>query len=231
MSVYWIVSNRIIRAHRQRLSCGKTHQPSAAAVPCYGGTAVSNPQTDTPRPSPSARLRRTRPTFTNIPSPQGNPTHSGQLSSPPRRPSGKGRPHPWGLKAAAAAAPAFRLWSVRRPAQLPYLTQATWRSTKGNAMPKSPTLRRSCCFGFVPLGVPLRVGRSTGLRSCLPLSPTSRRVLGRSQLHAPKAHRPPLHLSKRYAGSPCALPLSGYSVRPLCVYKPQGTQPASVSAG
>lgn len=229
--MYWIVSNMIMRAHRQRLSCGKTHQPPAAAVGCCRGTAASNTPSSRRGQSPSAPLRHTWPTLTNIPSPQGNPTHSGQLPSPPRRPSGKGRPHPWGLKAAAAAAPAFRLWSARRPAQLPYLTQTHWRSTLGNARPKSPNLRRSCCFGsgLLHFGSLCASCRRWQLRHDVP--PYRGTQPAPNAKPAPKAHRPPLHLSKRYAGRPCALPLSGYSVRPLCVYKPQGTQPASGSAG
>ena len=54
----------ILWAHRQRLSESQTHKAPAAAVPCVGGDRREQPTINAPRPSPFARLRRTKPPLT-----------------------------------------------------------------------------------------------------------------------------------------------------------------------
>lgn len=220
----------ILWAHRQRLSESQTHKAPAAAVGCCRGTAASNTHS-TRRgqalPPPCAAQGQR---LQIIPSTQGNPTQSGQLRSLPCRPLGKGRPHPWGLKAAAAAAPARHWCAVRRPTQLPYLTRSKGRSARTNARPKASTLRRSCCFGFdqASAGLASAICGRPQLRQQVP--PYRGSVFAVSRLPVPKALRPPLHLSKRNAASVGQPPRLRDSVRPLCVKMPQLPPVGRVSA-
>ena len=64
----------IIWAHRQRLSVGQTHLPPAAAVGCSRGPLCSRRRPEAVGQSPSAPLRRTRPTLTNIAIPNRLPS-------------------------------------------------------------------------------------------------------------------------------------------------------------
>ena len=89
------------------------------------------------------------------------------------------------------------------------------------------TLRRSGSFGYGQQGTQHEGSAATAVYifSGMPLPPclASQCAL----LSVPKALRPPLHLSKRMAGSRGTHPQMRDSVRPLCVKMPQGTKPAS----
>ena len=167
----------MIWAHRRRASSGKPCKPPPAAVPCYGGAAVSNPQINTPRPSPSARLRRTRPSLK-----KKNPragTHGGQpfqTMNLPRCAEPKGflpenHTHPaFGQRRNTNPNPCKRPSALSDPAKLP------WLPLSAPAPKGAKPLRKIRCGGgsqpqtsagravAAPTGVnPLPAGGSGGL--------------------------------------------------------------------
>lgn len=137
----------ILWAHRQRLSEIQTHKAPAATVPCVGGDRREQPTINAPRPSPFARLRRTRPPFTKITPPNRLPSR--RLSFAPclfAAPKGVHAARRW---AVSAAAPCAR---QRQPKSLPSFapplsTPKNMRPTQSNARQKTTTLRRSGSFG------------------------------------------------------------------------------------
>lgn len=134
-------------AHRQRLSVGQTHQPPAAAVGCCRGTAASSPQSTRRGQSPSAPLRRTRPTLLNKTQRAGQPTLSGILPPPAVSPFGQGASRPAGRLHSQTGAPPSHPGAGSRPTPLPNLTHSKTRPTQTLARRNTSTLRRSGSSG------------------------------------------------------------------------------------
>lgn len=207
----------ILWAHRQRLSIGQTHKAPAAAVACCRGTAASSPQSTRRGQALPPDLRRTRSTLTKIAPPNRLPSQ--RLSVAPclfAAPKGVHAARRW---AVSAAAPCAR---QRQPNSLPCFappssTQKHMRPTHSNARQKTTTLRRSGSFVFGQQGTQ-RDGSAPTAVFIFSGMPLARRLAPQcALLPVPKALRPPLHLSKRMAGSRGALPQMRDSVRPLCV--------------
>lgn len=220
----------MIRAHRQRLSCTQTHQPPAAAVGCCRGDRREQPTINAPRPSPSAPLRRTRQTLTNIAPPnrlqsqkplQLQPRSMPPYGVNPMPAGGQGRPRQQLERRNPIASQRFAPQSS---------TQQHMRPPQTNARQKTTTLRRSGSFGFGQQGTQHKgsVATAVYIFSGMPLPRCL--TCPSALLPVPKALRPPLHLSKRMAGSRGAPPQMRYSVRPLCVQWPPCPKPASRSA-
>lgn len=220
----------ILWAHRQRLSESQTHKAPAAAVPCVGGDRREQPTINAPRPSPFARLRRTRPTLTNIPNTLGIPSQSCLLPPPAVPPYGQGAAPPAVQPLTGTGAPSPLLGAGSSPTQLPNLTQSKKRPTHSNARQKTTTLRRSGSFGCGQQGTQRNGSAATAVYnfSGMPLPPCLAPQC--ALLPVPKALRPPLHLSKRYAAIVGQLPQMRDSVRPLCVQWPQLPPVGRVSA-
>lgn len=146
----------ILWAHRQRLSDHQTHTPPAAAVPCCRGTAASNPHSTRRGQSPSARLRRTRPTLTNIALHNRLPSHRPFQLQPRSMP-------PYGvtpLPAGGQGRPQQQL-ERRHPNSLPSFAPQNQqtinlRPAQTNARQNTPLLRRAGSFGLGRLSVGLR---------------------------------------------------------------------------
>ena len=207
----------ILWAHRQRLSESQTHKAPAAAVPCDGGDRREQPTINAPRPSPFARLRRTRPTLTKIALPDRLqpklPLLPAPLSVPPYgvnplSAGGQGRQRPRQERHQPNSLPNFAP---------PSSTQKHMRPPQTNARQKTSTLRRARCFGFGRQGTQCKGSVATAVYIFsgmpLPLCLSCPSALP----PVPKALRPPLHLPKRRAGRLGALPQRRDSVRPLCV--------------
>lgn len=204
-------------AHRQRLSVNQTHQPPAAAVGCCRGTAASSPHSTRRGQSPSAPLRRTRPTLTNITPPNRLPSQRPFQLQPRSMPpygvnplpaGGQGRPRQQLVRRNPIASQRF---ATQNPPTI------KMRPAQSNARQKTPLLRRACSFGFGRQGTQHNGSAATAVYifSGMPLP---RCLAPQCALPpVPKALRPPLHLSKRMAGSLGALPQMRDSVRPLCV--------------
>lgn len=220
----------IMRAHRQRLSCAQTHQPPAAAVACCRGTAASSTQSTRRGQALPPDLRRTRPTLTKIALPDRLPSQKPLQLQPRSMP-------PYGvnpLPAGGQGRPRQQLYRRSPIASQRFATQKPPTNKMRSAHPaqrqKTATLRRSGSFGFGQQGthhkgsVPTAVYIFSGMPLARCLTCPS------ALLPVPKALRPPLHLSKRMAGSRGAPPQMRYSVRPLCVQWPQCPKPASRSA-
>lgn len=207
----------ILWAHRQRLSDHQTHTPPAATVACCRGTAASNPHSTRRGQALPPDLRHTRPTLTNIALPNRLPFQRPFQLQPRSMPpygvtplpaGGQGRPR--------------QQQARRQPNSLPnFATQnqqtINLRPTQTNARQNNPLLRRAGSFGLGQQGtqrngsVPTAVYIFSGM-------PLARCLASQCALPpVPKALRPPLHLSKRMAGSRGALPQMRDSVRPLCV--------------
>lgn len=207
----------ILWAHRQRLSNSQTHKAPAAAVGCCRGTAASSPQSTHRGLSPSAPLRRTRPTLTKIALPNR------LLPKLPLLPAPLSVP-PYGVNPLSAGGQGRQRSRQERhqPNSLPNFappssTQKHMRPTQTNARQKTSTLRRSGSFGYGQQGTQRNGSAATAVYifSGMPLPPCLAAQC--ALLPVPKALRPPLHLSKRMAGSLGALPQMRVSVRPLCV--------------
>lgn len=221
----------ILWAHRQRLSKSQTHKAPAAAVPCVGGDRREQHTINAPRPSPFARLRRTKPTFTKIAPPnrlqpklplQLQPRSMPPLTGYPVPAGGHGRPRQQLYRHQPDSLPNFAPPSSTLNKMRPAMP-APWQKTS--------TLRRARCFGFGRFVALQRSanGRRWPLRQYLP--PLRGRPLTSHQPPVPKALRPPLHLSKRYAASVGQLPQMRDSVRPLSVKMPQLPPVGRVNAG
>lgn len=91
------------------------------------------------------------------------------------------------------------------------------RPAQSNTRQKTPLLRLACSFGFGRQGTQPKgsVPTAVYIFSGMPLARCLTCPI--AMLPVPKALRPPLHLSKRMAGSLGALPRLRVSVRPLCV--------------
>lgn len=207
----------ILWAHRQRLSVSQTHKAPSAAVPCVGGNRREQPTFNAPRPSPFARLRRTRPTLTNITLPNRLPTQ--RLSvSPCFFAAPMGFPVPAGGHGRQKAKSARQ----RHPNSLPSFappssTQNKMRPAHAAQRQNTSTLRRSGSFGYGRFSGRLCSPQRPAQAAYMPCHPSRCVVLAPTQPPVPEALRPPLHLSKRMAGSRGALPQMRDSVRPLCV--------------
>lgn len=207
----------ILWAHRQRLSESQTHKAPSAAVGCCRGTAASSPQSTRRGQSPSAPLRHTRPTLTNIAPPNRLPSQ--RLSFAPclfADPKGIHAARRWAVSAAAPCDRQLQPNSLHSFAP-PSSTQNKMRPAMSAPRQKTATLRRSGSFGYGQQGTQRNGSAATAVYIFsgmpLPRCLTSPSAL----LPVPKALRPPLHLSKRMAGSRGALPQMRDSVRPLCV--------------
>ena len=207
----------ILWAHRQRLSESQTHKAPAAAVPCVGGDRREQPTINAPRPSPFARLRRTKPPLTKDYLPNRLPMQRLSVS-----PCFFAAPMGYPVAAGGHRRQTAKSARQRRPNSLPTLCPPKAHKNKMRpAMPtqrqNTSTLRRSGSFGFGRFVALQRSanGRRWPLRQYLP--PYRVRPLTSHQPPVPKAQRPPQHLSKRMAGSRGAPPQMRYSVRPLCV--------------
>ena len=220
----------ILWAHRQRLSESQTHKAPAAAVPCDGGDRREQPTINAPRPSPFARLRRTWPMLTNIVHPNRLlpklPLLPAPLSVPPYgvnplSAGGQGRQRPRQERHQPNSLPNFAP---------PSSTQKHMRPPQTNARQKTSTLRRSGSFGFGRQGTQHKGSVSTAVYIFsgmpLPLCLSCPSALP----PVPKALRPPLHLSKRYAASVGQHPRLRVGVRPPCVKMPLLPQAGRVSA-
>lgn len=217
-------------AHRQRLSENQTHKAPAAAVGCCRGTAASSPQSTHRGQSPSAPLRRTRPTLTKIALPNRLrpqlPLLPAPLSVPPYGVNplpagGQGRQRPRQERHQPNSLPNFAP---------PSSTRKHMRPTQSNTRQKTSTLRRSGCFGFGRQGTHRKGSAATAvcIFSGMPLT---RCLAAQCALPpVPKALRPPLHLSKRYATSVGQHPRLRVGVRPPCVKMPLLPQAGRVSA-
>lgn len=207
----------ILWAHRQRLSESQTHKAPAATVPCDGGDRREQPTINAPRPSPFARLRRTRPTLTKIALPDRLQPKLPLLPALPLC-------RPYGVNTLPAGGQGRRQRRQERhqPDSLPsFAPPSSTKNKMRPAMPaprqKTATLRRARCFGFGRQGTQCKGSVATAVYIFsgmpLPLCLSCPSALP----PVPKALRPPLHLSKRMAGSRGALPQMRDSVRPLCV--------------
>lgn len=220
----------ILWAHRQRLSLRQTHKAPAATVPCVGGDRREQPTINAPRPSPFARLRRTRPTLAKDHQPNRLPSQ--RLSFAPclfAAPKGVHAARRWAVSAAAQCARQLQPNSLHSFAP-PMSTKKHMRPTQSNARQKTTTLRRSGSFGYGQQGTQHKGSAATAVYifSGMPLPPCLAPQC--ALLPVPKALRPPLHLSKRYAASVGQLPRLRDSVRPLCVQWPQLPPVGRVSA-
>ena len=111
-----------------------------------------------------------------------------------------------------------------------YQPQNNMRHSPINPMQNTSTLRRSGSFVSGQQGTQRKGSAATAVYifSGLPLPRCLPYPI--ALLPVPKALRPPLHLSKRYAASVGQLPQMRNSVRPLCVQWPQLPQVGRVSA-
>ena len=220
----------MMMAHRRFSSCAQTHNAPFSAVACCRGTAASNPQSTRRGQALPPDLRPTRPTLTIIAPPnrlqvqrplQLQPRSMPPYGVNPLPAGGQGRPRQQLERRSPIASQRFAP---------PSSTQKHMRPTQSNARQKTTTLRRSGSFGFGRLSVGLRFAscRRWQLRQQVP--PIRGKPTAAVQPPVPKALRPPLHLSKRMAGSRGAPPQMRYSVRPLCVQWPPCPKPASRSA-
>lgn len=207
----------ILWAHRRFSSRIQTHYAPFPPSRAAGVTAASNPHSTRRGQALPPDLRRTWPTLTKIALPNRLPTQKPlQLqprSMPPYRVNplpagGQGRPRQQLYRRSPIASQRFAP---------PSSTQKHMRPTQSNARQKTSTLRRSGSFGFGRQGTQRKGRASTAVYIFsgmpLPLCLAAQCALP----PVPKALRPPLHLSKRMAGSRGALPQMRDSVRPLCV--------------
>lgn len=217
-------------AHRQRLSVSQTHKAPAAAVGCCRGTAASSPQSTRRGQSPSAPLRRTKPTLTKDDQPNRLPSQRLTFASCLfAAPKGVHAARRWAVSAAAPGA------SHRQPNSLPSFAPPS--STQNKMRPAMPpqrqntsTLRRSgsFVFGLQHFGSLCASCRRWQLRHDVP--PYRGTQPAPNAKPVPKSLRPPLHLSKRYAASVGQLPRLRVGVRPPCVLRPQLPQAGRLSA-
>lgn len=204
-------------AHRRFSSCTQTHKAPFPPSRAAGVTAASSPQSTRRGQALPPDLRHTRPTLTNITPPNRLPSQRPFQLQPRSMPpygvnplpaGGQGRPRQQLVRRNPIASQHF---ATQNPPTI------KMRPTQSNARQKTPLLRRACSFGFGRQGTQ-RKGRSTMAVLIFSGMPSSTCLTYPSALPpVPKALRPPLHLSKRMAGSLGALPQMRVSVRPLCV--------------
>ena len=221
----------ILWAHRRFSSRVQTHYAPFPPSRAAGVTAASNPQSTRRGQALPPDLRRTRLTLTNIARPNRLPSQ--RLSFAPCLFAAPKGVHAARRRAVSAAAPCAR---QRQPKSLPSFatpssTPNKMRPTQSNAIQNTSTLRWSGSFGFGRFVALQRSanGRRWPLRQYLP--PYRGRPLTCHQPPLPKALRPPLHLSKRYAANVGQLPRLRDSVRPLSVQRPQLPHVGRISAG
>lgn len=207
----------ILWAHRRFSSRIQTHYAPFSAVACCRGTAASNPQSTRRGQALPPDLRRTRPTLTKDYLPNRLPMQ--RLSvSPCFFAAPMGFPVPAGGHGRQKAKSARQ----RKPKSLhsfapPSSTQNKMRPAHAAQRQNTSTLRRSGSFGYGQQGTQHKGSAATAVYifSGMPLPRCL--TYPSALLPVPKALRPPLHLSKRMAGSLGALPQMRDSVRPLCV--------------
>lgn len=225
--IIWV----ILWAHRQRLSESQTHKAPAATVGCCRGAAASSPHSTRRGQSPSAPLRRTRPTLTNIAPPNRLPSQRPLQLQPRSMPPYGVNPLPAGGQGRPRQQLERRnpIASQRFAPQKPPTNKM--RHTPSNPMQNTSTLRRSGSFGFGQQGTQRKgsVATAVYIFSGMPLPRCLTSPI--ALLPVPKALRPPLHLSKRYAASVGQHPQMRDSVRPLCVQGPLLPHTGHVSAG
>ena len=185
----------ILWAHRRFSSRVQTHNAPFSAVPCVGGDRREQPTINAPRPSPFARLRRTRPTLTKDHQPNRLPPQ--RLSFAPclfAAPKGVHAARRWAVSAAALCARQLQPNSLPSFAP-PSSTLNKMRPAHSNARQKTATLRRSCSFGYGQQGTQRngRAATAVYIFSGMPLPPCLAPQC--ALLPVPKALRPPLHLS------------------------------------
>lgn len=207
----------MIRAHRRFSSCVQTHNAPFSAVACCRGTAASHPQSTRRGQALPPDLRPTMPTLTSIAPPNRLPSKRPLQLQPRSMP-------PYGVNPLSAGGQGRPRQQQERHSPIAsqhFAPQKPPTNKMRPAMPaqrqKTATLRRSRCFGFGQQGTQRKGSVSTAVSifSGMPLP----RCLATQCALPPvqKALRPPLHLSKRMAGSLGALPQMRDSVRPLCV--------------
>ena len=221
----------ILWAHRRFSSRVQTHYAPFPPSRAAGVTAASNPHSTHRGQALPPDLRRTRPTFTKIAQPNRLPTQ--RLSFAPclfAAPKGVHAARRWAVSAAAPCARQLQPNSLPNFAP-PSSTRKHMRPTHSNARQKTSTLRRSGSFGYGLQGTQRKGSAATAVYifSGMPLPPCLATQC--AQPPVPKAQRPPLHLSKRYAASVGQLPQMRDSVRPLCVQWPQLPPVGRFSAG
>lgn len=211
--------NRIIFlwAHRRFSSRIQTHNAPFPPSRAAGVTAASNSHSTRRGQALPPDLRRTRPTFKIKAQP--NRLSTQRLSvSPCFFAAPLGFPVPAGGHGRQKAKSARQ----RHPNSLPSFAPPS--STKNKMRPahaaqrqNTSTLRRSGSFGYGRFSGRLCSPQRPAQAAYMPCHPSRCVVLAPTQPPVPKALRPPLHLSKRMAGSRGALPQMRDSVRPLCV--------------
>lgn len=207
----------ILWAHRRFSSRVQTHYAPFPPSRAAGVTAASNPQSTRRGQALPPDLRRTRPTLTKIALPDRLQPKLPLLPALPLC-------RPYGVNPLPAGGQGRRQRRQERhqPYSLPSFAPPSspknkMRPTHTNARQKTTTLRRSGSFGFGRQGTQRKgsVATAVYIFSGMPLP---RCLAAQCALPpVPKALRPPLHLSKRMAGSRGALPQMRDSVRPLCV--------------
>ena len=217
VSILLMIKTFILWAHRRFSSRVQTHNAPFPPSRAAGVTAASSSHSTRRDQALPPDLRRTRPTLTNIALPNRLPIL--RLSVSPCFFAA-----PMGFPGAAGGTRRQTAKSARQrqPNSLPTHSNPKapnnkMRPAQPTPMQKTSTLRRSGCFGFGQQGTQ-RNGRSATAVynfSGMPLPPCLAPQC--ALLPVPKALRPPLHLSKRMAGSHGALPQMRGSVRPLCV--------------
>ena len=224
--IVWV----ILWAHRQRLSVGQTHKAPAAAVGCSRGPLRSRRRPEAVGQSPTAPLRRTRPTLTKITPPNRLPSQ--RLSVAPclfATPKGVHAARRWAVSAAAPCARQLHPNSLPSFAP-PSSTQFKMRPAHSAQRQNTSTLRRSGSFGFGRFVALQRSanGRRWPLRQQVP--PYRVRPLTSHHPPVPEALRPPQHLSKRYAAIVGQHPQMRFGVRPPSVLRPQLPPAGRISA-
>jgi hypothetical protein len=207
----------ILWAHRRFSSRVQTHYAPFPPSRAAGVTAASSPQSTRRGQALPPDLRRTRPTLTKIALPDRLQPKLPFLPAPLLVPPYGVNPLPAGGQGRQR-----RRQERHQPDSLPsFAPPSSTKNKMRPAMPaprqKAATLRRARCFGFGRQGTQRKGSAATAVYifSGMPLP---RCLTCPSALPpVPKALRPPLHLSKRMAGSRGALPQMRDSVRPLCV--------------
>lgn len=207
----------IIWAHPRRASNRPTHYAPRVGVACCRGAAASSPQSTRRGQALPPDLRPTWPSLTNITLPNRLPTQRPFQLQPRLMP-------PYGVNPLPAGGQGRPRQQLERRNPIASQRFASPSSTQNKMRPaipaprqKAATLRRSGGFGFGQQGTQRKGSVATALYifSGMPLPRCLTYPI--ALLPVPQALRPPLHLSKRMAGSRGALPQMRDSVRPLCV--------------
>lgn len=201
----------ILWAHRQRLSESQTHKAPAAAVPCDGGDRRVQPTINAPRPSPFARLRRTRPTLTKIALPDRLQPKLPLLPALPLC-------RPYGVNTLPAGGQGRRQRRQERhqPDSLPsFAPPSSTKNKMRPAMPaprqKAATLRRARCFGFGRFGAPHHCRCLAAGTKLPPLMGYSGPAGGPARQRPAASPAKPTQAPSRPCRKPCARPCTSPS--------------------